>query len=85
MRADIVKVAARVETPAELARLMTLFDLAQGAPLSVMGMGPLGKVSRLLCARLGSCLNYGYLDQPQVPGQWEATRLKERLQELFEE
>lgn len=85
MQADIVKVAARLETPADLTRLMTLFDLAKGAALSVMGMGPLGKVSRLLFARLGSCLNYGYLDQPQVPGQWEATRLKERLKELFEE
>lgn len=82
---DIVKVAARVETPADLARLIAIFDFAKGAPVSVMGMGALGKVSRLLCARLGSCLNYGYLDQPQVPGQWEATRLKERLTELFEE
>jgi 3-dehydroquinate dehydratase-1 len=80
--ADIVKVAARVEQPAELARLMAIFDFAKGASVSVMGMGPLGKVSRLLFARLGSCLNYGYLDQPQVPGQWEATRLKERVAEL---
>jgi 3-dehydroquinate dehydratase-1 len=85
IHADIVKVAARVETPADLARLMAVFDFAKGSPVSVMGMGPLGKVSRLLLARLGSCLNYGYLDQPQLPGQWEATRLKERLAELFEE
>ncbi|HEV7403303.1 MAG TPA: type I 3-dehydroquinate dehydratase [Chthoniobacteraceae bacterium] len=85
MQADIVKVAARVETPADLARLIAIFGFAQGASVSVMGMGPLGKVSRLLCARLGSCLNYGYLDRPQVPGQWEAVRLKERLAELFEE
>jgi 3-dehydroquinate dehydratase-1 len=85
VQADVVKVAARVETPADLARLMAMFDLAKSAPLSVMGMGPLGKVSRLLFARLGSCLNYGYLEEPQVPGQWEATRLKERVRELFEE
>lgn len=85
VQADIVKVAARVETPADLGRLVALFGLAKDAPLSVMGMGPLGKVSRLLLARLGSCLNYGYLDQPQVPGQWEATRLKERVEELFAE
>lgn len=84
-KADIIKVAARAESPADLARLTSLFDLAKGAPLSVMGMGSLGKASRLLFARLGSCLNYGYLDQPQVSGQWEATRLKERVGELFEE
>jgi hypothetical protein len=27
-------------------------------------------------------LNYGYLDEPQVSGQWEATLLKQRLAEL---
>jgi 3-dehydroquinate dehydratase-1 len=47
-----------------------------------MGMGALGKVSRLLFARAGSVLNYGYLDQPNASGQWEATLLKERLKEL---
>jgi 3-dehydroquinate dehydratase-1 len=51
-------------------------------PLSVMGMGAYGKVSRLLLARAGSVLNYGYLDEPQVSGQWEATLLKQRLAEL---
>ncbi len=45
-------------------------------------MGPLGKVSRLLFAAAGSVLNYGYLDRPQVAGQWEATVLKQRLREL---
>jgi hypothetical protein len=29
-------------------------------------------------------LNYGYLDEPQVPGQWEATLLKKRVGELVE-
>jgi 3-dehydroquinate dehydratase-1 len=53
-------------------------------PLAVMGMGPLGKTSRLLFAQTGSRLNYGYLDQPQVSGQWEATLLKKRLAELVE-
>jgi len=31
---------------------------------------------------LGSALNYGYLDEPNAPGQWEATLLKQRLAEL---
>ena len=47
-----------------------------------MGMGPLGKVSRLLFAQLGSVLNYGFLHEAQVSGQWEATLLKQRLSEL---
>jgi 3-dehydroquinate dehydratase-1 len=84
MQPAIVKVAARLDAPADLVRLIAVFDFAKGAPVSVMGMGPLGKASRLLFARVGSCLNYGYLDQPQVPGQWEATRLKELLKEVCE-
>ncbi|HEX8311631.1 MAG TPA: type I 3-dehydroquinate dehydratase [Chthoniobacteraceae bacterium] len=56
--------------------------LGTSLPLSVMGMGPLGKISRLLFACTGSRLNYGYLDKPQVSGQWEATLLKKRLAEV---
>jgi 3-dehydroquinate dehydratase-1 len=83
-RADIVKVAALASGPADLARLLALFCEKKRPALSVMGMGmgPLGKVSRLLFACAGSVLNYGYLDQPQVPGQWEARELKARLLEL---
>ena len=51
--------------------------------LAVMGMGPFGKISRLTLGRAGSVLNYGYLDTIQVPGQWPAALLKERLLELI--
>jgi 3-dehydroquinate dehydratase-1 len=44
-----------------------------------MGMGPLGRVSRLLLGQLGSTLNYGYLDSATVPGQWSAAELKRLL------
>jgi 3-dehydroquinate dehydratase-1 len=47
-----------------------------------MGMGPLGKVSRLVLGAAGSRLNYGYLDKPQVPGQWPAAELAQRLREV---
>ena len=52
-----------------------------GLPLAVMGMGAFGKVSRLALGKSGSVLNYGYLDKPQVSGQWPAALLKERLRE----
>jgi 3-dehydroquinate dehydratase-1 len=83
--ASIVKVAGRIDRAADLGRLLTLMEHAPSGAVSVMGMGPLGKVSRLLFARLGSCLNYGYLHAAQVPGQWEATELKKRLVEVFAE
>jgi 3-dehydroquinate dehydratase-1 len=80
--ADICKIAALAETPAALGRLLTLFTKPAPLPLSVMGMGRFGKISRLLLAQAGSVLNYGYLDQPNASGQWEATLLKKRLAEL---
>lgn len=81
--ADIVKVAGQAARPADVALLLGLLQLDARQLVSVMGMGPLGKASRLLFARGGSVLNYGYLDQPQVPGQWPALLLKERIEEVL--
>jgi 3-dehydroquinate dehydratase-1 len=83
--ADVVKVAGCVERVSDLGRLVALFSRRSPTPLSVMGMGRFGKVSRLLFACAGSVLNYGYLDRRQVAGQWEATLLKKRIAELFAE
>ncbi len=55
-----------------LAQLLGIFGKKQPLPLSVMGMGRFGKISRLLLAQAGSVLNYGYLDRPNASGQWEA-------------
>ncbi len=79
---DAVKIATHLAGPEDLVTLARLFTLPDRPPLSVMGMGPLGKVSRLLFARLGSILNYGYLDAPTVPAQWEAGELKRMLARL---
>ena len=79
------KVAALTRVPEELERLFSFFNwasLREPGRLSVMGMGAHGQVSRLLFGSCGSLLNYGYLDRPQVPGQWPAEVLKSRLLEL---
>jgi len=80
--ADIVKVATHVRGPADLAVLLDLQSSAK-VPLATMGMGPWGKVSRLVLAAAGSRLNYGYLDKPQVAGQWPALELVRRLGEVM--
>jgi 3-dehydroquinate dehydratase-1 len=49
-----------------------------------MGMREFGKVSRLALAQAGSVLNYGFLGELQVPGQWPVAVLKERLREITE-
>lgn len=71
------KAAIRLHHPGDVLRLAGLLELDLPVPLSLMGMGPLAPVSRLLCAQLGSVLNYGYLgDAPTAPGQWSAALLK---------
>lgn len=79
---DAVKLATFLNGPADLNRLITLTSETHRLRLSAMGMGPLGRVSRLVLAKCGSLLNYGYLGESNAPGQWPAPRLKELLAEL---
>ena len=63
--------------------LAALIELqASNGKLATMGMGSLGKVSRLVLPMAGAGLVYGYLDRPQVEGQWPADLLAARLSEL---
>jgi 3-dehydroquinate dehydratase type I len=79
--ADIFKVATLTRTLTDVLTLASLLARRPRQALSVMGMGEFGKLSRTLLACAGSVLNYGYLDTVQVPGQWPAPLLKERLAE----
>jgi 3-dehydroquinate dehydratase-1 len=68
--ANIFKVATLTNKPADLARLAGfLSDGDVDLPVSAMGLGKLGAISRLLLARCGSVLNYGSLQQTLVEGQ----------------
>ena len=74
--ADVFKIATATNEPRSFVRLLDFSSSAARGPRSVMGMGKFGQVSRLSLALAGSVLNYGYLDQPNAPGQWEARELK---------
>jgi 3-dehydroquinate dehydratase-1 len=77
------KAAARVHSPADLARLAEFQLEDHGLPVATMGMGPLAAVSRLLCAQCGSILNYGYLGEvATAPGQWDSASLKTAISRL---
>ncbi len=66
---DIVKVAARCNSPADLRRLAA-FTLRHGEQaLVVIGMGPAGMLSRIFFPALGSLLTYTFLGAPSAPGQ----------------
>lgn len=79
---DAVKIATFLNNADDLMRLMKLACEPHRLRLSVMGMGPWGPISRLVLAKCGSLLNYGFIGAANAPGQWPAMRLKQVLAEL---
>lgn len=80
--ADIIKIAVHHQEVSDLARCVEILQ-SNHRPMSMMGMGQLGPVSRLLYAQHGSLLNYGYLgSDATAPGQWPAKLLREAIAKL---
>ena len=80
--ADVAKFAFRLHSAEDMMVGVELLRHASGTT-TVMGMGPLGAVSRLLYAQHGACLVYGYLgDTPTAPGQWSAALCRQSLDEM---
>jgi 3-dehydroquinate dehydratase-1 len=75
--ANIFKVATRTDTPAQLARLLE-FTTNRDADLavSVMGIGTLGAISRVLLAHHGSALIYASIGESQIEGQMSLEQLR---------
>jgi 3-dehydroquinate dehydratase-1 len=77
---DIFKIAARIDTENALDRLLAFFDQnKRRTPTSAMGVGRLGRSSRILFARHGSVLNYAHLGHEQASGQLSLTALRRHL------
>jgi 3-dehydroquinate dehydratase-1 len=74
-RGAIGKIAATVNTPTDLANLRALLAEAWPLPICLIGMGPLGRGTRLEFPVQGSCFTYGYLDVAGAPGQYSAAEL----------
>jgi len=78
--ADIFKVATRTDKPSELGQLVDFItDKNLNVPVSAMGVGKLGGISRLLLAYCGSMLNYASLQQSHVQGQLPIDVLRSAL------
>jgi 3-dehydroquinate dehydratase I len=68
--ADVLKIATRTDTPAQFGRLLEFFaSAAPHLPVAAMGLGQLGKKSRLELLRRGSVLNYAHLGKGALAGQ----------------
>jgi 3-dehydroquinate dehydratase-1 len=77
--ASVVKITTMVHMEADVETLRKLLAAKRRVPLCVMGMGALGTATRVSFPALGSCLTYGYLDQPTAPGQFSAAELVRQL------
>ena len=77
---DLFKVATRTDTPPQLHRLLDFFERYRAsAKVVAMGIGKLGRESRLELARRGCALNYAHLGIPQVAGQLSIAELRRAL------
>jgi len=77
--ADITKIATLVTSEEDVARLAALFARHAEAPLVVIGMGEIGKKTRILFPALGSLFTFASLDRATAPGQ---LKLAETVREL---
>ncbi|MFC5050066.1 type I 3-dehydroquinate dehydratase [Rubritalea spongiae] len=78
--ADMVKIAVHHNSVEDMYRCATLMQEGHSIAISLMGMGSLAPVSRVLYSQLGSLLNYGYLgDKETAPGQWPASLLSQAI------
>ena len=78
--ADYLKIATRTDTLAELARLREFFQRERlHMKIAVMGLGRLGRISRVEFARDHSALNYAHLGSAQIRGQLSITQLRRLL------
>jgi 3-dehydroquinate dehydratase-1 len=78
--AGIFKVASRTDSAAQLGRLLAFFTGEQHAvPVSAMGIGKLGRASRIALARFGSVLNYAHLGKAGIAGQLDLPSLRKSI------
>ena len=83
--ADVIKVATRTDTFAQFDRLLDFFDRQRAAAaVAAMGMGKLGRASRLELVRRGSVLNYAHLGSPAAPGQVSIRDLRREFADVFD-
>jgi 3-dehydroquinate dehydratase-1 len=75
--ATIVKVATRTDNARQLDALLDFFQRQRrSSDVVAMGIGKLGRTSRLELARLGCVLNYAHLGTPAAEGQLSVAQLR---------
>lgn len=76
MDCDIAKGAFAVQSLRDLASIRKAAETV-GRKHVILGMGPLGTVTRIRASILGNELSFGYVGKPTAPGQLSAERMEE--------
>ena len=80
LRPDILKIVTGAEDAAQLEVLAEFFERSRAKlALSIMGVGRLGRKSRLYFAQHGSALNYAHLGNSQIAGQLSLLEMRRAL------
>ena len=67
---DVFKIVNRTDTPAQLTQLLEFLQENKNVlPVSAMGVGKLGRLSRVRLMQAGSVLNYAHLGESSLEGQ----------------
>lgn len=82
-KADLVKIATKVQTMQDTARLLALYQFK--LPLLAIGMGNLGKISRIAALELGAPFTFVSSNQSEetAPGQLPEESMNEILKHLI--
>lgn len=85
MGADIAKIAAMVKKPEDNARLMALYEI--GFPIVSLGMGDLGKATRIIALMLGAEFSFASEDDgvSTAPGQIKYSKMKDIIEHINQE
>lgn len=75
----VLKIAVRTETTEEWECIKTFLEKVRDHKICMLCMGKLAKESRVKLPSIGSCLTYGYIDQPVAPEQPNCFTLKTAL------
>jgi 3-dehydroquinate dehydratase-1 len=77
---DVAKFATRTDTISQMNRLLDFFDRqSERTKIAAMGIGKLGRRSRVLLASRGCALNYAHLGSASAAGQLSISELRRAL------
>jgi len=77
--ADICKLATQIHSSADVLRLFTLLERQAQKNVAVIGLGKLGRITRVAFPLFGSPLTYGFVDKPLAEGQLHVQQLRDQL------